>query len=162
MWHESANIRIFGCFCNEWRQLNLKNLIKYCKANFFKLHSVCFGQLIKKPFLSYFHWLTCKQNTHVLITVIFEGYKIHSHMYLYGKFYSMDTYLLQKDSLVPMIPSFTQSLPPHLCDVNTWLRPLVSVLRRYDCNTDTSVMQTLGSITLVSVSGGLTAKQTPL
>ena len=38
----------------------------------------------------------------------------------------------------------------------------VSILRRLDCNTDTSVMQTLESVSLVSVSGDLTVKQTPL
>ena len=38
----------------------------------------------------------------------------------------------------------------------------MSILRRLDCNTDTSVMQTLESVSLVSVSGDLTVKQTPL
>ena len=40
--------------------------------------------------------------------------------------------------------------------------PLVSILRRLHCNTDTSVMQTLDSVPLVSVLAGLTAIQTPL
>ena len=40
--------------------------------------------------------------------------------------------------------------------------PLVSILRRSDCNTDTSVMQTLGSVSVVSVSGHLTVIQMPL
>ena len=33
--------------------------------------------------------------------------------------------------------------------------PLVSVLRRFDCNTDTSVMQTLVAVPLVSVLRGV-------
>ena len=40
--------------------------------------------------------------------------------------------------------------------------PLVSILRRFDCNTETSVMRTLGSVSVVSVSGRLTVIQMPL
>ena len=40
--------------------------------------------------------------------------------------------------------------------------PLVSILRRSDCNTETSVMRTLGSVSVVSVSGRLTVIQMPL
>ena len=39
---------------------------------------------------------------------------------------------------------------------------LVSVSGGFDCNTDTSVMWTLGSVPLVSVSGGSIVIQTPL
>ena len=45
--------------------------------------------------------------------------------------------------------------------MDTWFCH-VSILRRFDCNTDTSVTQTLESVSLVSVSGDLTVKQTSL
>ena len=73
----------------------------------------------------------------------------------------------------------------HLSNVDTWLYHTGVCTRRFDCktdssvmqtfgcligvcirrldsNTDTSVMWTLGSAPLVSVSGGPTVKQTPL
>ena len=62
-----------------------------------------------------------------------------------------------------LVPSFSVRISYHLCDVDTGFCPLVSTLRRFDCNTDTrAVIQTLGSVHLASVSGGLTVKQTPL
>ena len=50
----------------------------------------------------------------------------------------------------------------HLCNADTWLYHTGVCTRRFDCKTDSSVMQTLGSVSLVSVLGGLTLIQTPL
>ena len=40
----------------------------------------------------------------------------------------------------------------HLCNADTWLYLFGDCIIRFDCNTDTSVMQKLGSVSLVSVS----------
>ena len=50
----------------------------------------------------------------------------------------------------------------HLCNVDTWLYHTDVCMRRFDCKTGSSVMQKLGSVSLVSVLGGLTLMQTPL
>ena len=39
----------------------------------------------------------------------------------------------------------------HLCNTDTWLYLFGDCIIRFDCNTDTSVKQTLGSVPLVSV-----------
>ena len=49
----------------------------------------------------------------------------------------------------------------HLCNADTWLYHTGVCTRRFDCKTDSSVMQTC-SVSLVSVLGGLTVILTPL